>query len=560
MAPGLVYKQPRGSVFHQSIKQKSFLHYFTMNIVVNNLSYVLPDGISVFSNISFAIFSRSKCALVGANGCGKSSLLNILAGQIKPTEGEMSFGDIPYLVPQHYGQFNHMTVGEVLGVSDKIEALQAILSGDSSESSFDILRDDWSIEDRVRVALDSWGLYDVRCDFQFKGLSGGEKTKVFLAGIMLHNPRIVLMDEPTNHLDDDSRGVLYEFMDNFNGTMLVVSHDVMLLNRFSKIYELSEKGMRMYPMRFDEYRESVAAENISLAEHVDCLRKELRKQKLIARETAERQQRQNSRGRSHSEKKCVARISMGNLKNQAEKSTAKSAYIQCNKIDSLTERIADASSRINDVGRMAVDFSSPDVHVGKIMIEAHGIDFAYPRENGLWEKRLDFIIRSGDRICVTGRNGSGKSTLMKIIKGELAPTIGSVYRADNLRCVYLDQEYSLIDNNITISEQIQNFNRHSLPEHELNIRLNRFLFSESSWNKPCAVLSGGEKMRLSLCCLMVADDTPDMIIADEPTNNLDLYNIEVLSSVLRMYSGTLIVISHDVVFSNRLMLSQKIIL
>ena len=531
-----------------------------MNIVVNNLSYVLPDGISVFSNISFAIVSRSKCALVGVNGCGKSSLLNILAGQIKPTEGEMSFGDIPYLVPQHYGQFNHMTVGEVLGVSDKIEALQVILSGDSSESCFDILRDDWSIEDRVRVALDSWGLYDVRCDFQFKGLSGGEKTKVFLAGIMLHNPRIVLMDEPTNHLDDDSRCVLYEFMDNFNGTMLVVSHDVKLLNRFSKIYELSEKGMRMYPMRFDEYRESVAAENISLAEHVDCLRKELRKQKLIARETAERQQRQNSRGRSHSEKKCVARISMGNLKNQAEKSTAKSAYIQCNKIDSLTERIADASSRINDVGRMAVDFSSPDVHVGKIMIEAHGIDFAYPGENGLWEKRLDFIVRSGDRICVTGRNGSGKSTLMKIIKGELAPTIGSVYRADNLRCVYLDQEYSLIDNNITISEQIQNFNRHSLPEHELNIRLNRFLFSESSWNKPCAVLSGGEKMRLSLCCLMVADDTPDMIIADEPTNNLDLYNIEVLSSVLRMYSGTLIVISHDVAFSNRLMLSQKIIL
>ena len=141
-----------------------------MNIVVNNLSYVLPDGISVFSNISFAIVSRSKCALVGVNGCGKSSLLNILAGQIKPTEGEMSFGDIPYLVPQHYGQFNHMTVGEVLGVSDKIEALQAILSGDSSESCFDILRDDWSIEDRVRVALDSWGLYDVRCDFQFKGL------------------------------------------------------------------------------------------------------------------------------------------------------------------------------------------------------------------------------------------------------------------------------------------------------------------------------------------------------------------------------------------------------
>lgn len=147
---------------------------------------------------------------------------------------------------------------------------------------------------------------------------------------------------------------------------------------------------------------------------------------------------------------------------------------------------------------------------------------------------------------------------MRIIMGNLLPSDGSIYRADNLKCVYLDQEYSLIDNNMTIAEQVQRFNRHSLPEHELNIRLNRFLFPASSWHKPCSALSGGEKMRLSLCCLMVADSTPDIIIADEPTNNLDLFNQEVLTETLEKYTGTLIVISHDSYFVKQLSLTSRI--
>ncbi|WP_353655995.1 ATP-binding cassette domain-containing protein [Muribaculum intestinale] len=129
-----------------------------------------------------------------------------------------------------------------------------------------------------------------------------------------------------------------------------------------------------------------------------------------------------------------------------------------------------------------------------------------------------------------------------------------------MRYVYLDQEYSLIDNELSVYGQLQRFNRHALPEHELKIRLNRFLFAKQAYDKQCVALSGGEKMRLSLCCLMVSDSTPDIIIADEPTNNLDLYNIETLTNMLNKYSGTLIVISHDSEFAQRLSLSKEIIL
>ncbi|WP_300965765.1 ABC-F family ATP-binding cassette domain-containing protein [uncultured Muribaculum sp.] len=531
-----------------------------MNIIVNNLSYVLSDGTYIFNDISFSIAPKSKCAFVGANGCGKSSLMNILSGSITPAKGEIFLSDKPYMVPQHYGQFNLMTVAEVLDIKNKLDALHSIISGNTSENNFDTLGDDWNIEDRLRNALDKWGLVHISYDSQMNNLSGGEKTKVFLAGIAMHNPHIIFMDEPTNHLDEDSRNALYEFIDTFNGTMLIASHDVTLLNRFSSIYELSEKGMRLFHMHFNEYQTAIEEENRSISNHECFLKKELRKEKAIAREVAERQQRLNSRGQRHSEKKGLARISIGNLKSQAENATAKLTGIHKKKIELLSESIYETSAMIHGINRMAIDFSSPNIHVGKKLVEAQGINFAYQGKCNLWTKDIDFVIHSGDRIRVSGKNGSGKSTLMKIIIGNIAPASGVIYHSDNLKYVYLDQEYSLIDNNITVSEQIQKFNRHSLPEHELNIRLSRFLFTKTSWEKPCSVLSGGEKMRLSLCCLMVSDNTPDIIIADEPTNNLDLCNVKVLTNMLNSYSGTLIVISHDISFVNQLSLSDNIIL
>ncbi len=165
----------------------------------------------------------------------------------------------------------------------------------------------------------------------------------------------------------------------------------------------------------------------------------------------------------------------------------------------------------------------------------------------LWIQNLDFQFTSGERIALKGNNGSGKTTLVKLTLGKIKPACGTIYRAEN-KAVYIDQEYSLIDNQLKVYDQAVAFNTGMLLEHEIKIRLTRFLFSKEVWDKPCVALSGGEKMRLALCCLTIASQSPDLIILDEPTNNLDIQNIEILSHAISEYRGTLIVVSHDEVF------------
>lgn len=177
----------------------------------------------------------------------------------------------------------------------------------------------------------------------------------------------------------------------------------------------------------------------------------------------------------------------------------------------------------------------------------------------LWASPLTFQLRSGDRLSLKGKNGSGKTTLLKLIMGELHPTDGVMERAD-FTSVYLDQEYSLVRNERSVLQQAEAFNHRHLPEHEVKTILNRYLFPRDVWNKPCGKLSGGEKMRLSFCCLMIADNTPDMFILDEPTNNLDIESIEIITATIRDYAGTVIAISHDREFLKDTGIEREILL
>ena len=158
-----------------------------------------------------------------------------------------------------------------------------------------------------------------------------------------------------------------------------------------------------------------------------------------------------------------------------------------------------------------------------------------------------------------GKNGSGKTTLLNLIMGELHPTDGVMERA-GFTSVYLDQEYSLVRNERSVLQQAEAFNHRHLPEHEVKTILNRYLFPRDVWNKPCGKLSGGEKMRLSFCCLMIADNTPDMFILDEPTNNLDIESIEIITATIRDYAGTVIAISHDREFLKDTGIEREILL
>lgn len=527
-----------------------------MCISVQQLSYIHADKEPLFQEINLTVNKGERVALVGNNGSGKSTLLRIIEGSLKPSSGKIVCSSQPYYVPQHFGQYNHLTVMQALLIESKIKALNAIIGGDASEDNFTRLDDDWNIEERSLAALSTWGLQHIRLDQPMHTLSGGEKTKVYLSGLQIHSPEIILMDEPTNHLDLSSRKKLYSFIESSNATMLIVSHDRTLLNLLPYTCELERSKITLYGGNYDFYKEQKAMVLNALQNQLSEKEKELRLARKIAREAQERKNKADVRGEKSAIKKGIPRIAMGNFKDQAEKSSVKMKGIHDEKMASIHSSITDIQTSLPDMRSMKIDFNSPDLHIGKILVTAKDINFGYGADP-LWKDPLNLQIRSGDRMLISGNNGTGKTTLIKLILGRLEPSEGTISRAD-FKSVYIDQDYSIIQPQLTVIEQLEQYNLFAKPEHELKMILNRFLFPFGTWDKSCSKLSGGEKMRLVICCLMVSNSTPDVIILDEPTNNLDIQSVNIVTAAIKDYKGTVLLVSHDLYFVKEIKINRTV--
>lgn len=515
-------------------------------LYLQNISYTHPNKELLFSNFSLVVNNHKKIALIGNNGTGKSTLLRIIAKELQPSDGQLSIDTKPYYIPQIFGQYNDLTIAQAMQIDEKLMALKEILNGNASEENFHLLNDDWTIEDRCEEALTYWELSGLNLSQKMETLSGGQKTKVFLAGISVHQPDLILLDEPSNHLDITGRQVLYQYVQSTKSTLIVVSHDRKLLNLLDTVCELNKNGIKVYGGNYDFYTEQKQIENNALSQDIQSKEKALRKAKEKERETLERQQKLDSRGKGKQEKAGVARIMMNTLRNNAENSSSKLKNIHAEKIGGISQELQDLRSSLHDIDKMKFGFDNTTLHRGKVLFTATDINFTYATQD-LWEENLSFQVKSGERIALKGQNGAGKTTLIKLILGDLEPQTGTIYRAEN-KSVYIDQEYSLLDNKLNVYEQAQVFNISALQEHEIKIRLNRFLFAKDDWDKSCHALSGGERMRLMLCYLSIGDQSPDIIILDEPTNNLDIQNIDILTTAINEYQGTLLVISHDETF------------
>lgn len=515
-------------------------------LILQDITYIHPNRDLLFADLNLIINKQDKVALIGNNGIGKSTLLKIMAGNLHPFEGHVKTEASPYYVPQIFGQFNDYSIAKAIHVDIKIYALNEILNGNATDEQFGLLDNDWAIEERCKEAFVQWELNGLDLNQKMDTLSGGQKTKVFLAGIMIHRPEIVLLDEPSNHLDTQSRNLLYDYIKTTKNTLVIVSHDRTLLNLLNKVYELSKSGITTYGGDYDFYIEQKLIENEHLNHELKIREKALRKAKEVEKEAAERKQKLDARGKKKQEKAGLPTILMNTLKNNAEKSTSKLKGIHAEKIDSISKELSQLRTTLPDIDKMKIGFENSALHQGKILVTAKDVNFGY-RNDLLWLTPLNFQIRSGERIVVKGPNGSGKTTLIKMILKELPPTSGTI-GGSAFKAIYIDQDYSLVNNDISVYEQAEYYNSGALQEHEIKIRLNRFLFTKAYWDKPCNALSGGEKMRLMLCALTIGSKAPDMIILDEPTNNLDMENIEILINAVNEYRGALIVISHDEYF------------
>lgn len=527
-------------------------------LILQNISYIHQNKDVLFQDISLSLQDNKKVALIGNNGAGKSTLLKIIAGELTAAHGQKSVDGTLYYVPQLFGQFNHLTVAQALNVDHKLNALHEILSGIVTEDNLTVLDDDWNIEDRCHEALSYWKLTDLALDQKLGNLSGGQKTKVFLAGISIHQPKLILLDEPSNQLDVISRNLLYQFIRSSSSTIIVVSHDRSLLNQLDSMYELTSSGLIYYGGNYDFYLEEKKMKQDALAHDIKHVEKEIRKTKIKARETIERQQKLDARGKNKQQKEGVSRIMMNTLRNNAEKSTAKIKDTHHEKSAGLSQELQSLRKGIPDVDKINFGLTDSNLHAGKKLFEVNILNYNFNGKQ-LWNTNLDFQISSKERIALKGENGSGKTTLIQILLHKIHDYQGEVYRAEQ-KTVYIDQDYSIINNDLTIYDQVQLFNDTRLEEHEIKIRLNRFLFGKDSWDKLCNTLSGGEKMRLCLCCLTIQNLAPDLIIMDEPTNNLDIQNIEILTNALKTYQGTILVVSHDEYFLKEINIERTIML
>lgn len=519
-----------------------------MSIIISDLAYHYPNQNNLFEHISFSVGKQDKVSVVGNNGVGKSTLLKLLSGRLSASEGSIISCSPPYYIPQHTGSLEK-SVAQMLEIDAKLSAMNAIIGGSVSQVDYDTLADDWTIESRCESAFDYWGISHIGLDMAMDNLSGGEKTKVFLAGLLIHNPDIILLDEPSNHLDAASRELLYQYIRQSTAGIIVVSHDRVLLDQLDVTYELSEHGIRLYGGNYSFYAEQKEMEVNALDESIHAEEKALRLARRKAQEVRQKQEKRASKGEKN--KHEVVRAMKKLLTNSAENTAARLKNKHTEIVDSSQQKLSELRQQKRAVKELKIDFDSTSLHSGKLLIEANEINYGYEKDVALWEAPLSFKLYSNDRIHISGNNGSGKTTFIKLLTGMLTPTAGTIKRAEFNR-IYLDQNYSLVDMDCTIEALAESYNHNHLPEHEVKLRLNRFLFPSDTWDKSCKALSGGEKMRLYLCCLMISNQTPDLIILDEPTNNLDITNMEILTQTIKNYHGSLLVISHDRRFVNEI--------
>ncbi len=525
-----------------------------MSILLHDITYYHNDRTLLFEHLHCSIEAGQHVNLIGNNGSGKSTLLQIMAKRLAPSAGTLTTTAMPYYVPQQLGWLQQQTVAEALLADKQIKALRAILRGETDEAHFEALADEWDIEERVQKVLADWQLAHAGPDQPMHLLSGGEQTRVLLAGMELHNPSIILLDEPTNHLDSRGREQLYQFIEKYKGTLVAVSHDRSLLQLNNITMALSQGKLEVYGGNYAFYKERRQEQLNALQQDVHHREKELKLAKKQAQLSKERRQRQE--GRDKAQTGGLPKIVANMLSNSSELSSARLQAVHAEKMGHIADELQQQRELLGKEQVLQLRFPDSKLHQGKKLVQVTSVNYAY-NNDPLWAVPLDFQVNSGDRIAIRGTNGAGKTTLLRLMMGDLQPAAGNIERA-TCEIIYLDQQYSFIDPDKTVFEQLAHYNHQHLEPHVLKMLLHQYQLGIDLWDKKCRQLSGGEKMKLTICCLYVSNEHPDVIVLDEPANNLDINSLEVLVHALKAYKGTLLLVSHDVTLAEELGISDYI--
>ena len=511
-------------------------------VVCTNLSFSWPDDTPVFRDLSFTV-PPGRTGLVAPNGAGKSTLLRLIAGELTPTGGAVTVEGVLGYLPQNLPLAGDLTVAEVLGVAPALAALRAIEAGDASEDNFATIGDDWDVEERSRAELDRLGLGEVALDRRLHTLSGGQVISLGLAAQLLRRPDVLLLDEPTNNLDIDARHRLYTVLENWSGCLLLVSHDRMLLDRMDRIAELDAGQVRLYGGNFTAYETAARAAQEVAERNVRSAEQEVKREKREMQQARERAERRAGNAARNLGNAGLARIVAGGLKRSAQESAGRAQQAHASRVSDAQGRLDEASRALRDDQTLTLDLPETDVPAGRTVVEGQRMQIRHDTRPLFAGDGVDLTIRGPERIALTGPNGAGKSTLLRLLHGDLEPQGGQVRRADG-RMAYLSQRLDLLDLDRTVAENLAAYAPERPQAERMNL-LARFLFRGARAHLPVGVLSGGERLRATLACVLYAQPAPHLLLLDEPTNNLDLVSVGQLVNALNSYRGAFVVVSHD---------------
>ena len=520
-------------------------------LILDSISLATPDGRPLFDGLTLAL-GRERIGIVGRNGCGKSTLLRLIAGEIEPSGGSFqrtgSIGMLAQLAD------DSLTVSEALGVAGDLARLRQLERG---EGSLDDAADaDWTLQTRIQAALVETGLPSLPLNRSIASLSGGERTRVALARLLIEAPDVLLLDEPTNNLDTDGRQAVAHLLERWQGGILVASHDRALLERVDRIVELTSISVTIFGGAWSAFAEAREAARIRAAADLSRASDALRNTERAAQQAREKKARRDGAGRAWRAKGIEDKMFMDREKERAENSAARESHLASRLIGDRTEAVEEARRRVEILTPLAIDLPPTNLPGGRDLVAFKDVAMAFG-ERHLFGP-LSFDVRGAERIAIRGTNGSGKTTLFRLVTGELEPSRGDISRRTN-RVAVLDQHVGLLDPALSILDNLRRLNP-ELTANEAHAALARFAFRNRAALKIAGTLSGGERLRAGMACVFARPQPPFLLLLDEPTNHLDIASIEELENALKKFDGALITISHDQAFLRAIGIEREIVL
>lgn len=494
-----------------------------MAIIFSSVDFEWPNGDKVFTGLSLSLEPGKKYGLIGPNGIGKSTLARLAQGKLAPAAGRIK-------KDSQVAYFDQIEVPPEITVGEYLSGLWAgIAPADAG----------------TVAALQK----DINENTPCPSLSGGEWTRVRFLKQLASGADFIVLDEPTNNLDRQARACVMDFVRLTRRGLLLISHDRELLGEADVILELSNQGLAVFGGNWAFYEGERARERARLAGDLDQAARERDKAAGERAEKLRAQEKRMRNGKKAAAKGGAPKILLGGKKMRAQKTMGRIRSAADSGIQEKVDAARSAYERQKTDPVIYADFPETALPASKLVFAARGLNFRYAgMDRGLWAQNIDFEMHGPARIAISGRNGSGKTTLLNLLTGFKDPDglVSGELTLGGVAYGFLDQQSTLLDPGRSVLENVRAGSLKT--EAEVRNLLAQFLFQGDRALQQVSTLSGGERLRASLAKILIRDPAPQLLILDEPTNNLDIANLEFLETALSRFEGAILVISHDLTF------------